>query len=540
MRSDRSALRAPPRRAVRRRPRAAAELDARVRGPREAAVGVPDPRLGRTRSELRAGRAGCGTAGAWSPPPRSTSSTPGARSRRRATAGGPCGLGRGGRAVAVERAGVLPHGVCASGARSGSRATTADDPGVPVPAAESERAGDVMLERCRPAPFLRRVFAVRGPVRRAMLYATARGLVEMHLNGARVGDAVLAPGLDGLPQAHRVRRARRDRPARRRRRTCSAAILGDGWYAGFVGMDLKRAGAHYGTHPELLCELHLEYADGVVARWWRATSAGARPPGRSATRTCCTASTTTPAASSTAGRIRATTTAPGGRGADAGARRRGAGARARAADPRDRGAAAGVRDRARARRPRGRPRTEHGRLGPPAGRGRDAARPCGCGSPRCSRRTARCTWRTCARRGRRRRTSCAAADREVFEPRFTFHGFRYVEVQGPAEPPALVGRVVHSDTPWTGRFECSSDLVNQLWRNVAWGQRGNFLSVPDRLPAARRAARLARPTRRSSCPSAALNMDVAAFITKWGDDILDAQSRRRRVPGRRAPARRRA
>ena len=56
-----------------------------------------------------------------------------------------------------------------------------------------------------------------------------------------------------------------------------SAILGDGWYAGFVGMDLKRAGAHYGTYPELLCELHLEYADGareVVAsdEHWRATT----------------------------------------------------------------------------------------------------------------------------------------------------------------------------------------------------------------------------------------------------------------------------
>ena len=42
-----------------------------------------------------------------------------------------------------------------------------------------------------------------------------------------------------------------------------AAILGDGWYSGFVGLDRKRAGAHYGTHPELLCELHVEYADGA-------------------------------------------------------------------------------------------------------------------------------------------------------------------------------------------------------------------------------------------------------------------------------------
>ena len=136
-----------------------------------------------------------------------------------------------------------------------------DDPGVPVPASESERAGDVMLARCRPAPFLRRAFAVQGPVRRAMLYATARGLVELHLNGARVGDAVLAPGWTDYRKrieyaAHDVTELLADGT------NVLSAILGDGWYSGFVGFDLKRAGARYGTYPELLCELHLEYADG--------------------------------------------------------------------------------------------------------------------------------------------------------------------------------------------------------------------------------------------------------------------------------------
>ncbi len=72
--------------------------------------------------------------------------------------------------------------------------------------------------------------------------------------------------------------------------------------------------------------------------------------------------------------------------------------------------------------------------------------------------------------------------REVFEPRFTFHGFRYVEVTGVSAPPALTGRVVHSDTPRSGWFECSDDLVNRLWRNLNWGQRGNFISVPTDCP----------------------------------------------------------
>jgi alpha-L-rhamnosidase len=73
------------------------------------------------------------------------------------------------------------------------------------------------------------------------------------------------------------------------------------------------------------------------------------------------------------------------------------------------------------------------------------------------------------------------AGREVFEPRFTFHGFRYAEVTGVDEF-ELTGRVVHSDTPRSGWFECSDELVNQLWRNINWSQRGNFTSeIADEL-----------------------------------------------------------
>jgi alpha-L-rhamnosidase len=110
---------------------------------------------------------------------------------------------------------------------------------------------------------------------------------------------------------------------------------------------------------------------------------------------------------------------------------------------------------------------------------------------------------------------------EVFEPRFTFHGFRYVEVTGIDEF-ELIGRVVHSDTPRTGWFECSDELVNQLWRNINWSQRGNFISVPTDCP--QRDERLGwLADAQVFLPTASLNMDVAAFMTKWGYDILDAQ-----------------
>ena len=74
---------------------------------------------------------------------------------------------------------------------------------------------------------------------------------------------------------------------------------------------------------------------------------------------------------------------------------------------------------------------------------------------------------------------------ESYEPHFTFHGFRYVELIGyPGEPDldTITGKVVHSDTPVTGKLETSDAMVNQLYSNITWGQRGNFLSVPTDCP----------------------------------------------------------
>ena len=117
--------------------------------------------------------------------------------------------------------------------------------------------------RCSTCPYLRRPFPLGGGVRRATLYATARGVVELELNGARVGDSVLAPGWTDYRErieyaAHDVTELVRDGD------NVLGAILGAGWYAGFIGFDPLRRGNHYGRDPALLCELHLEHDDGSV------------------------------------------------------------------------------------------------------------------------------------------------------------------------------------------------------------------------------------------------------------------------------------
>jgi alpha-L-rhamnosidase len=114
---------------------------------------------------------------------------------------------------------------------------------------------------------------------------------------------------------------------------------------------------------------------------------------------------------------------------------------------------------------------------------------------------------------------------EVWQPRFTFHGFRYVEVSGfPGKPSAdaITGIAVNSNVPLVGTFECSSPMVNRLYQNIVWTQRANFISVPTDCP--QRNERLGwTGDAQAFVRAATYNADVAAFFTKWLVDLEDAQ-----------------
>ncbi len=116
---------------------------------------------------------------------------------------------------------------------------------------------------------------------------------------------------------------------------------------------------------------------------------------------------------------------------------------------------------------------------------------------------------------------------ETYQPSFTFHGFRYVEVRGyPGRPPlgAITGEVVSSlvGEP-TGRLATSSPLINAFWNVGVWGQRGNFLSVPTDCP--QRDERLGwMGDAGVFWRTGAYNFDIAAFTRKWLQDVDDAQS----------------
>lgn len=116
-------------------------------------------------------------------------------------------------------------------------------------------------------------------------------------------------------------------------------------------------------------------------------------------------------------------------------------------------------------------------------------------------------------------------EEEIYEPTFTFHGFRYVELTDYPGVPALdaiTGVVVHSDTTPSGVFACSSPLLNKLQHNIVWGQRGNFVSVPTDCP--QRDERLGwMGDAQIFVKTATFNMDVSRFFTKWMIDVEDAQ-----------------
>jgi len=130
---------------------------------------------------------------------------------------------------------------------------------------------------------------------------------------------------------------------------------------------------------------------------------------------------------------------------------------------------------------------------------------------------------------------------EIYEPRFTYHGFRYVELTGaeykpfrympPYKPGVsdLLGRVFHSAAPDAGRFECSSDRINKIMRMIVWVQRGNMHGVPTDCPQRDERAGWMGDIQ-SFSQTAIFNMDMAGFFSKWVPDVRDAQAEDGRYP----------
>jgi alpha-L-rhamnosidase len=346
-------------------------------------------------------------------------------------------------------------------------------------------------------------------------------LYEARLNGQRVGDAFLSPGWTDYGK--RVHYQTYDVTSLMTSgENVLGAIIADGWYAGYFGFDPKRAGAHYGTVPELLAQLVIAFGDGsqervVTDEHWTVRTAAIRH------------------ADLLMGERHDLRLEPHGWDKpgfdDTGwraVRCRPLDGRPLVADP---GPPIRVTETIRpvqvSRDGSGRHIIDFGqnltgwvrvRADAPAGttiRIRHAEVLDGDGS----------LYTENLRSARQTDEFVLDGGPSVLEPRFTLHGFRYAEVAGcPGDPgPAdIVACVVHSDIEVSGSFSSSAEWLNQLVRNIDWGQRGNFISVPTDCP--QRDERLgwlgdAQIFARTAC----YNRDVAAFFGKWLDDVADAQ-----------------
>ncbi|WP_284981944.1 alpha-L-rhamnosidase [Arthrobacter sp. efr-133-TYG-118] len=125
----------------------------------------------------------------------------------------------------------------------------------------------------------------------------------------------------------------------------------------------------------------------------------------------------------------------------------------------------------------------------------------------------------------------AGAVEEEWEPRFTFHGFRYAQVEnwpGELDPAAITAVVIHNDMRRTGWFDCSDPMLNRLHENALWGMRGNFLALPTDCP--QRDERLGwTGDIQVFSPTASYLYDSLGFLSSWLQDLAIEQSHRNGV-----------
>lgn len=368
----------------------------------------------------------------------------------------------------------------------------------------------------QPSPLLRRSFQTAGAIVSARLYATSLGLYELHLNGQRVGDALLTPGWTSYDK--RIQYQTYDvTDLLTAGENVLGAVLGDGWYRGYLGFQAQRN--LYGDRLALLAQLQITYADGrrelvTSDEQWRAAQGPIRmsdlymgesydaalelpgwdAPGYddSTWRTVRTLEHTKATVVAQVGPavtrheelrpVRRLLSAKGETIFDFGQNMVGWVAM-RVSGPA--GATVTIRH-AEVLDQEGNFYTDN---------------------LRSATQIVRYTLK--------------GGGEELFEPHFTFQGFQFIAVEGfPGEPTLdnFTGVVLHSATAPSGDFACSNPLINQLHHNIVWGQKGNFVDVPTDCP--QRDERLgwtgdAQVFIRTAC----FNMNVASFFTKWLADL---------------------
>jgi alpha-L-rhamnosidase len=374
--------------------------------------------------------------------------------------------------------------------------------------------GDPGRARQAPPPLLRRAFEIPGPVRRARLYATAHGVFRMAINGRPVSEDILAPGWTAyrdrlLVEAYDVT------DLLRVGRNAITGVVGDGWYRGRLGWDPDGGRARYGRDVALFAQLEVDLDDGRAISvstdgQWRASSGAIRsadlydgaeidlreePAGwelpefedaswadvvevpfdsrilepRIAPPVRVVASIP----------VTPVEVRPGLFRTDGGQNLTGH-----------------VRIRVQGRRDQ-RVTVRHAEVLEPDG-----------------------SLHTRSLRSAKATDTYVLADDEavVLEPTFTFHGFRYAEIETDADVMGIAHVAISSATPQRSTFESSDADLNRFHENVVWSQRDNFVSVPTDCP--QRDERLGWSGDAQAFASTACTLfDSASFWASWLRDL---------------------
>ena len=367
-----------------------------------------------------------------------------------------------------------------------------------------------------PVPYFRKDFTASRSIVRATLYASALGLVEVHLNGRRVSDDFFTPGWTAYDKRVHYRTYDVTRLVHRGENAIGA-ILADGWFCGYVGYGGKRD--YYGKLPRVRLQLQLDYSDGA------STVIGTGPDWKAST-----------------GPLREADFLKG--------------------ETYDARMELDGWDRAGFKADDWHPVVVNSEVqplvqahpGPPVRviaefKAKSISEPSPgvyvlnlgqnfagvarlklVGKPGqkitlrfAERLNPDGTIYTVNLRSARATDTyiCKGRGVEVWEPRFTFHGFQYIEVTGLSNPPTedmITGLALSSDTPVVGSFSCSDPMLNQLHNNIYWTQRANFIDIPTDCP--QRDERLGwTGDAQVYVRTATLNCDVEAFYTKWLVDL---------------------
>ena len=371
-----------------------------------------------------------------------------------------------------------------------------------------------------PPVYFRHNFDVTKSVKHAVLHCSAFGIADFHLNGKKVGNEYFMPGwtdyekrvyfhsYDVTKSVHKGENA-------------VGAILGDGWYAGYVGFGAHRE--HYGKHTRVIAQLEIEYTDGtrdtiVTNPQWKASvgpiaysdflmgehfDARLEKPDWATPKFDDSSWDSVVTGAVSKGKLEAFPSNP--------VRSYSVVKPISVSEPKaghyvfnlGQNLAGFVRLKIKGEKGQKIVIRHAERLNPDD-----------------------TIYTTNLRSARAEDTYiCAGNGTEVWEPKFTFHGFQYVEVTGLNEKPGLdlvEGIAISSDAALNGHLETSDPMLNKLISNAYWTQRMNFIDIPTDCP--QRDERLGwTGDAQAFIRTATMVTDVQPFFTKWLVDLDDGQ-----------------